>query len=173
MHMTSFMLSARDAFNQFDPQRTGKLTFNNFTELIQRLCELSREPVPAFPVIKDLFDIIDIRKDGFLDMREWLNTFKDAEKNTWEDSKQYEEICKKISKNRKLLLDTFDQIARGGKAEYEQSKEVLGTVLKDMTVNEEQWRKIIGVACRDNSVDYRSLLDIYKQRCTSAQLHPR
>ena len=26
---------------------------------------------PAYPVIKDLFDTIDIRKDGILDMNEW------------------------------------------------------------------------------------------------------
>lgn len=173
VHMTAFMLSARDAFNQFDPERNGKLTFNSFTALVQRLCELAREPVPAFPVLKDLFDIIDIRKDGYLDMREWLNTFKEAEKNTWEDSKQYEDICNKISKNRKLLLDTFEQVGRSGKAEYTKAKEVIGTALKDLQISEEQWRKIIGVACRDNLVDYRSLLDIYKQRCTSAQMHPR
>ena len=173
MHMGSFMLSARDAFSQFDPEHSGKLSFNSFTALVQRLCELAREPVPAFPVIKDLFDIIDIRKDGYLDMREWLNTFKEAEKNTWEDSKQYEEICRRISKNRKMLLDTFEQVGRSGKADYAQTKEVLGTAIKDIQISEEQWRKIVGVACRDNFVDYRSLLDIYKQRCTSAQMHPR
>ena len=72
-----------------------------------------------------------------------------------------------------MLLDSFEQVGRNGKAEYEKAKEVLGTAIRDILLNEEQWRKIIGVACRDNLVDYKSLLDIYKQRCTSAQLHPR
>lgn len=172
-NMTHFMLSARDAFNQFDPERTGKLNFNSFTALVQRVSELAREPAPSFPVIKDLFDIIDIRKDGFLDMREWLNTFKEAEKNSWEDSKQYDEICKLISKNRKILQDTFDQVGRGGRVEYEKSKEVLSTILNGIRLNEEQWRKLVGVASRDGFVDYRTMLDIYKQRYTSSQQHPR
>jgi Ca2+-binding EF-hand superfamily protein len=173
MHMCSFMLSPRDAFNQFDIERSGKLSFNAFTSLVQRLSELSREPVPAFPVIKDLFDIIDIRKDGVLDMREWLNTFKDAEKNTWEDSRQYEDVCKVIAKNRKMLIDMFEQVGRGGRCEYEKAKEAMGTVLQDFPLGEENWRKILGVAFKDNMVDYKTMLDIYKQRCTSAQLHPR
>ena len=92
---------------------------------------------------------------------------------TWEDSKQYEEICKLIAKNRKVLLDTFEQVARNGRADFNQAKEVLGTVIKGLNLLDDQWRKIIGVACRDNVVVYRSLLDIYKQRATSAQLHPR
>lgn len=172
-NMTHFMLSARDAFNQFDPERSGKMSFNSFTALVQRISELAREPAPSFPVIKDLFDIIDIRKDGVLDMREWLNTFKEAEKNSWEDSKQYEEICRLLAKNRKMLLDSFEQIGRGGKVEYEKSKEVINTVFNGIRLNEEQWKKIVGVACRDGLVDYRTMLDIYKQRCTSASQHPR
>ena len=32
--------------------------------------------VPTFMIIKDLFEIIDIRKDGVLDEKEWLQTFK-------------------------------------------------------------------------------------------------
>ena len=172
-NMNHFMLSARDAFNQFDPERSGKLNFNSFTALVQRVSELAREPAPAFTVIKDLFDIIDIRKDGVLDMREWLNTFKEAEKNSWEDSKQYEEICRLIAKNRKILLDLFEQVGRSGKVEYEKGKEVVTTVFSMIKLNEEQWRKVLGVAMKDGVVDYRMFLDVYKQRCTSAQQHPR
>lgn len=74
--MYSYMLNPNDAFRQFDYARSGKLTFANFTKLINRLCELSGEKRPAFNVIKDLFEHIDIRKDGVLDLHEWLNTFK-------------------------------------------------------------------------------------------------
>ena len=172
-NMNHFMLSARDAFNQFDTERSGKLNFNNFAAFVQRISELAREPAPAFPVIKDLFDIIDIRKDGVLDMREWLNTFKEAEKNSWEDSKQYEEICRLIARNRKVLLDMFDQVGRGGKVEFEKAKDVLVSVFEKIKLGEEQWRKVLGVALKEGLVDYRMFVDVYKQRCTSAQQHPR
>jgi hypothetical protein len=33
--------------------------------------ELAGEKAPAYPVIKDLFDNIDVRKDGILDQHEW------------------------------------------------------------------------------------------------------
>jgi hypothetical protein len=35
------------------------------------LNELAGDKPPAYPVIKDLFDTIDIRKDGIIDISEW------------------------------------------------------------------------------------------------------
>jgi hypothetical protein len=32
---------------------------------------VSGEKIPSYPVIKDLFDTIDVRKDGIIDMNEW------------------------------------------------------------------------------------------------------
>lgn len=69
-NMYAYMLSPKDAFHQFDTERSRKLSFANFTALVNRLCQLSNEPPQPFTVLKDLFDIIDIRKDGSLDMRE-------------------------------------------------------------------------------------------------------
>lgn len=39
---------------------------------------------PAYPVVKDIFEIIDIRKDGLIDVKEWQQTFgmiTEGEKN--------------------------------------------------------------------------------------------
>jgi len=33
--------------------------------------EVANDKIPAYPVIKDLFDTIDIRKDGIIDISEW------------------------------------------------------------------------------------------------------
>jgi hypothetical protein len=32
---------------------------------------MANEEIPSYPVIKDLFDRIDVRKDGILDLAEW------------------------------------------------------------------------------------------------------
>ncbi|CAG9333497.1 unnamed protein product [Blepharisma stoltei] len=172
-HMSHYMLSPKDAFEQFDTQRSGKLSFNAFSALIKRLCELANEPFPPFNVIKDLFDIIDIRKDGFLDMREWLNTFKLSKTDSWEDSKLFEDVSKLIARNRKLLQLTFEIVAKDGRVEYNQAREILGSVLKEVRLNEEQWKSTLGVAMRSGMVDYRFLLEVYKERAVTKQSHPK
>lgn len=42
---------------------------------MQKLCILAKEPLPPYIIIKDLFEIIDIRKDNVIDINEWLQTF--------------------------------------------------------------------------------------------------
>jgi len=49
----------------------GKLTYQEFSKLVIRLNELADDKQPTYPIIKDLFDTIDIRKDGIIDMNEW------------------------------------------------------------------------------------------------------
>lgn len=172
--MCHFMLSPKDAFEQFDSQRSGLLNFPSFTTLVKRICELAKEPIPPFNVLKDLFDIIDIRKDGVLDKREWLNTFRvNQTQNNWEDSKLYEKVSDAIARNRKLLQLTFEVYAKEGKVDFNQAREVLGSVLRDVKLSEDQWKNTVGVAVRNGTVDYRFLLDIYKGRAQTKQAHPK
>ena len=56
---------------QFDVDKNGRITFSDFSKLIAKLHEMSGEKTPTYPIIKDLFDTIDIRKDGMIDMHEW------------------------------------------------------------------------------------------------------
>ena len=44
--------------------------------MVTKLYSSNNEEVPTYPIIKDLFDTIDIRKDGVLDQHEWNQTFK-------------------------------------------------------------------------------------------------
>ena len=84
--------------------------------------------LPQFSVLKDMFDAIDIGKDGLIDMREWNSTFahmgvpegKEAtfgEKNAikyngvsaWENSDEYQRVAAIIAKNRNVLIKNFKQ----------------------------------------------------------------
>jgi Ca2+-binding EF-hand superfamily protein len=170
--MHSYMLSPKDAFSQFDPDRSGFLDFSKFNNLVNRLCELSGEPVPAFTVLKDLYDIIDIRKDGLIDLREWLNSFR-GEQVQLEDSKDFDELTKTISRNRKLLSITFEAMSRTGRIELSKAKEVLISVTRHLKVSEEVWNRVLSVAVRDGALDYKFFLDIYKDRALMKQWHPR
>jgi hypothetical protein len=47
----------------------------DFSKLVIKVHEIANEATPTYPVIKDLFDTIDIRKDGVIDLHEWQQTF--------------------------------------------------------------------------------------------------
>ena len=109
-------------FVQFDLEKDGRITFADFSKLVTKAHELAGEKAPTYPVIKDLFDTIDIRKDGMLDLHEWQQTFGRVEQadskisfhttalSMWENSREYGQICKLMSKNRKLLIEKFKEV---------------------------------------------------------------
>lgn len=39
------------------------------------LYRLATEEIPPFAIIKDLFEFIDKRRDGLLDLTEWMDAF--------------------------------------------------------------------------------------------------
>jgi hypothetical protein len=44
--------------------------------MMEKLFHAAHEEIPAYPIIKDLFDVFDIRKDGVIDQSEWSSTLK-------------------------------------------------------------------------------------------------
>ena len=70
-------------------------------------------------MVKDLFDLIDVRRDGELDITEWQQTFgrvteggnqltiKPSPLSLWETSKEFANLCKALAKSRKLLIEKF------------------------------------------------------------------
>jgi hypothetical protein len=55
------------------------MDFNKFKLIITDLFERETKPVPNFALIKNAFEYIDLRKDGILDMNEWLKAFSMTE----------------------------------------------------------------------------------------------
>ena len=107
--INDYMISAKDAFRQFNEDNSGKMTFEEFSKLVRTLYKKDNEPGPAFDIIKDLFEFIDLRKDGFLDIHEWMQTFRNLqgkiiEKNNEKHSEKLEKqemigISEKNSEN--------------------------------------------------------------------------
>jgi hypothetical protein len=81
--------------------------------------EVAKLKPPTFPVIKDLFDLIDVRRDGELDMNEWSQTFgrvteggnslslKPTALSMWETTKEFKDIGTLLGKSRKHLIEKF------------------------------------------------------------------
>lgn len=123
--MIIHMTSPNDAFKFFDESKLGKLTYQEFSKMVIKLNELAGDKVPAYPVIKDLFDTIDIRKDGIIDINEWQSTFgnviegskkltiKATPLTMWENSREFSQIGTMIAKNRKKLKEEFENITNG------------------------------------------------------------
>lgn len=91
----------------------------DFNSLVTKVHEVAHETCPTYLVVKDMFDAIDIRKDGVIDVHEWQQTFgrvaDDPKKlevgasplASWENSKDFEKIGALIAKNRKQLKQQF------------------------------------------------------------------
>ena len=48
------------------------MTFDQFNKFIIQLSHLSAKKIPSFTIIKDLFDFVDVRRDGIIDLNEWM-----------------------------------------------------------------------------------------------------
>lgn len=54
------------------------MTFAQFNRLVTKSYEVAHLRPPTYPVVKDLFELIDARKDGVIDVKEWNQTFGKA-----------------------------------------------------------------------------------------------
>ena len=90
-----------------------------------RAHELANEKAPAYPVVCDLFESVDIRRDGVIDLDEWQQTFgsvvrgdaklsiRATSTTMWENSKDFERIGFLVAKNRKQLMECFKRTLGG------------------------------------------------------------
>jgi len=216
----SYMLSPKDAFLTFNQDRTGRLTYDQFTQMVTKLSQLAREDVPSFPLIKDMFDFIDIRRVGIIDQNEWMQSFRLIENDSigveafgsgqkkksatinvgsmnkvhfpnvknsaqaatalnvsgWECSKEYEKVLKTVGKNRKQLINTFDTLKNSGTTiTFEKAKEVVGDMLEKEGIHltSEKWPYLLKFAEKDEAIDYKILLEVFKERLYLLSAHPK
>lgn len=74
-----FLLSPKDAFRQYNENRSGKMSFDEFKNLLIQLSQLSQSETLSLAIMRDIFEFIDIRRDGTLDIHEWMETFRRLE----------------------------------------------------------------------------------------------
>lgn len=106
------------------------------------LSKLAKEPQPTYAIIKDLFDTIDIRKDGIIDLNEWEQTFgninegsksltiKATPLSAWESSREFKNIGALIARNRKGLKAALDGAGNGSIVNFAGAKALLDSLLQ-------------------------------------------
>jgi len=58
-------------FQNNDINHSGKIDFEKFKNIIFDMYKRNEQKLPNFTLIKNAFDIIDLRKDGMIDINEW------------------------------------------------------------------------------------------------------
>ncbi|EGR32182.1 hypothetical protein IMG5_093060 [Ichthyophthirius multifiliis] len=251
----SYFLSPKDAFRIFDQDHLGYLNFDQFQNFISKVSQYSQTEMPPFSIIKDMFEYIDKKRDGVLDLTEWMDVFskfeyvsqasiynfplqqaniyntnmrpntqqnimkqkskrlevKDSQYNKslilvrnkhedffdqvqrqplpqpiqnnkeniilgdWEKSKQFDKILISIGKNRKFLMDMFSSLyQRNIPVTYDIAKQIIGQMLQSsgQKVKEEGWPILLKFAEKNGIIDYRFLLEVYKDRIQKIDGHP-
>jgi len=191
--MTMHMTSANDAFRFFDIEKTGRITLAEFIKLVNKVHELAGEKAPTYPIIKDLFDAIDIRKDGVIDLHEWQQSFGrvgqgPAKASTtatpltmWENTKDFERIGSLMAKNRKLLIEKFKTVLGSSSTlfTFEEGKAALDDWIYSHfknSISDEQLKCLFRAAQVHSEsqhcpkYDYIRLLDMQKSRHSGPQL---
>ena len=96
--------------------------------------------------------------------------------SAWECSKEYENVLKNIGKNRKLLINLFDELSsKQVTITSEKAKEVISGVLEnsDIQLSAEKWPYMLKFAEKDGVVDYKFLLEVFKERLYLLNAHPK
>ena len=165
--MTLHMKNPQDAFELFDKSKTGRLTFANFNDLIKELARLSSEEAPPFGIIKDLFEEIDIRKDGEIDLKEWNQTFIQVQEGDnrfalkklpqhlaeFEVNRDAKIISEAIRKNRRFLIEKFTEKSPDGvHVAFEDAKEIVRAIQRGKEIDDDQYKIIFKGAMRENDM---------------------
>lgn len=96
--------------------------------------------------------------------------------SSWECSKEYEQILKLIGKNRKMLISFFeDYKKRRLLINAARVKEVIGQLLHNagLAITDSQWLYLYKFAERDEVIDYKFMLDAFKERLYLLSAHPK
>ena len=53
------------------------MTLEDFRYFLVKMSKLEQSDVPSYSISKDMFDQIDLKHDGLIDLEEWLQAFMD------------------------------------------------------------------------------------------------
>ena len=136
-------------------------------------------PPPPYSVIKSMFDFIDIRKDGIIDLNEWNKTFcefggkldvendKNNSLRKWETTNNIFDIYKIIAKNNKIIKEKVKENSVTGNSiiiHADNLIKVLKEVLPRINLSHTQWRMIVslGEELGVGLINYETFIKIVK-----------
>ena len=191
-YMYKYYNNSRLAFDINDQNKKGYIDFETFKKLIFELYFKERQKEPNYPLMKAIFDFIDIRKDGVIDFNEWNRIFAITETNLdvikgpgsqyirdWEGSEELADIYKLISKNKKIIeekVKMYNIKTSSNKLIQENHLiNILIHVLGGIRLSYPQWKMIVslGDTERRGIIDYDAFIRVIDSYANIWQSHPR
>jgi Ca2+-binding EF-hand superfamily protein len=184
--------SPRFAFEINDRNKKGFIDFEQFKKLIYELFYKEKKPVPNYPVMKYVYDYIDVRKDGVIDLNEWSKVFAITESNLdvikgpgsqyirdWEGSEEITEIYKLISKNKKAIKDKVKLYTiRTSDNLLIQEKyliDILINILGKKRMSYPQWKMIVALGDKERNgvIDFNEFIRAIESYANIQNSHPK
>ena len=186
------------AFTFNNSSGSNVMTFDKYKSIICEMYNKENKPLPNFTMLKNTFDYIDMRKDGFIDMGEWTNAFgivsgkldvynnlnlSNKKKNQvallrkWETSNNILNIYKAIAKNRKIIWDRVKDVSisgRNGLVLENNLIQVLKEIFPQFNLTNTQWRMIVDIGDKnsDNFVNFDVFIKLV-EHCSNREGIPR
>ena len=169
------------------------IDFDKFKKIIIDLYKRDGRsyPLPPYSILKSMYDFIDIRKDGIIDINEWSKTFgsfpgkidkKENDKNSnlrsWEMTNNILDVYKLIAKNNKIIKEKVKLNSISGDCSIIQTDnlvQILKDVLPMVFLSPTQWRMIVslGEGYKVGLVDYNTFIKIIKLSSKISKSHIR
>ena len=162
-----------------DKDQTNKMDFTKFKSIIIELYTKEKKPIPNFVILKNCYDYIDLRKDGFIDLVEWCNIFSKItgkldllkglenkkefkELKRWEVSDSIIDIYKNIYKNRKMISLRAKNVCFGSFIHVDSLINILKENLPNYKLTNAQWKIIVEVGTKDNKgfIDFDNFMNV-------------
>ena len=170
------------------------IDFDKFKKIIIDLYKRDGRsyPLPPYSILKSMYDFIDIRKDGIIDLNEWSKTFgsfpgkidkKENDKNnsnlrSWEMTNNILDVYKLIARNNKIIKEKVKLNSISGDSSIIQTDnliQILKDVLPMVFLTPTQWRMIVslGEGYNVGLVDYNTFIKIIKLSSKISKSHIR
>jgi Ca2+-binding EF-hand superfamily protein len=182
----------RLAFELNDSDIQGTMDFDKFKKIIHDVYKRESKPVLTYPVMKYLYDYIDIRKDGIIDLNEWNKVFAVSEGKLdyenakpqkikilreWETSRDIIEIYKLIARNKKLIRDKVKLYTLGSNVTLINANNlinILKSVLGRIRLSQTQWKMIVSLGDKDKSglIDFDAFIKVIEATSKLEKSHP-
>ena len=191
-YLYKYYKNPRIAFDINDKMKKGFIDFEQFKNIIFELYFKERRKEPNYPMLKAIYDFIDVRKDGVIDFNEWNKIFAITESNLdvikgcgsqfirdWEGSQELAEIYKLIAKNKKLIKDKVKLycIKTSSNMLIQENNliDILIHILGRIRLSYPQWKMIVslGDSERNGIIDFNAFINAIDSYANLWQSHPR